>query len=164
MMVRSCRDTSSLFSNASSSNRWRHEDAEALMEGERDEKSALLTCVYFAETPQRSSKHLNPNLMNAAHMYSKCVSACLCVFLWAGLLLWECLPACVCVCVCARLDGEMERAREREERKEGWRWSRWTRGDQQKRITARQTIITLIKISPPTLLQRLRSRCRAGII
>lgn len=87
-MVRSCRDTSSLFSNASSGSRWRHEDAEALMEGERDEKSALLTCVYFAETPQRSSsKHLNPNLMNAAHMYSKCVSACLCFFCEQVLLL-----------------------------------------------------------------------------
>lgn len=162
-MVRSCRDTSSLFSNASSGSRWRHEDAEALMEGERDEKSALLTCVYFAETPQRSSsKHLNPNLMNAAHMYSKCVSACLCFFFVSRFCFCE--SVCLHVCVCACLDGETERAREREERKEGWRWSRWTRGDQRKRITARQTIIALIKISPPTLLQRLRSRCRAGII
>lgn len=113
MMVRSCRDTSSLFSNASSGSRWRHEDAEALMEGERDEKSALLTCVYFAETPQRSSKHLNPNLMNAAHMYSKCVSACLCFFFVSRFCFCEsvCLHVCVCVCTSGWRDGAGARER-----------------------------------------------------
>lgn len=115
MMVRSCRDTSSLFSNASSGSRWRHEDAEALMEGERDEKSALLTCVYFAETPQRSSsKHLNPNLMNAAHMYSKCVSACLCFFFVSRFCFCE--SVCLHVCVCVHVWMERRSGRERERR------------------------------------------------
>lgn len=47
---------------------------------------------------------------------------------------------------------------------EGWRWSRWMRGDQWKRITGTSNHHCTHKISPPTLIQRFQSQSSAGII
>lgn len=82
-----------------------------------------LLCRHATEQQQTSK----PNLMNAVHMYSKCVSACLYFCVCANLsgCAFESVSTCVCVCVSGWRDGAA-----REERKEGWRWSRWTRGDQ----------------------------------
>lgn len=70
------------------------------------------------------------------------------------------VSTCVCVCVCVSPDGEMERP----ERKRGMEMEQMDEGRSVKEDYGTSNHHRTHKISPPTLLQRFQSQCRAGII
>lgn len=117
-----------------------------------------LLCRHATEQQQTSK----PNLMNAVHMYSKCVSACLYFCVCANLsgCAFESVSTCVCVCVCVWMERRSgERGEER-----GMEMEQMDEGRSVKEDYGTSNHHRTHKISAPTLHQRLQSQCRAGII
>lgn len=98
-----------------------------------------------------------PNLMNAAHMYSKCVSSCLYFCVCASVSGCAFVSVSTCVYVCVWMEGwSGERGEER-----GMEMEQMDEGRSVKEDYGTSNHHRTHKISPPTLLQ---SQCRAGII